>query len=123
MEKYNKTIGKAGEATAIKYLKKNKYRILEENYSTKLGEIDIIAQKDDYIVFIEVKTRSSDDYGGGAAAVTYTKQQHIIKSAQFYLLCSKNDCSARFDVIVIDGHMKKNKFICDGLNHIENAFF
>lgn len=121
MEKYNKVLGNCGEDAAAKYLKKNKYTILERNFFIRGGEIDIIAQKGDYVIFAEVKTRTNDDYGGGLSAVTYAKQQHLIKAAQMYLM-DKGDCSARFDVIVVKGCMKGNKFVLENIEHIENAF-
>ncbi len=121
MNKYNKVIGNFGEEKATKYLKKHGYAILERQYNIRGGEIDIIAQKGEYIVFIEVKTRSDKEYGSGAEAVTYTKQQRILKTAQVYML-GKENYSARFDVIVIDGYLKGEKFIFENLEHIENAF-
>lgn len=121
MEKYNKVLGNCGEDAAVKFLKKNGYSILERNFNIRGGEIDIIARKGDYVVFVEVKTRSNDDYGGGISAITYAKQQHLIKTAQTYLL-GKDDCSARFDVIVVNGCMVGKKFKAESIEHIENAF-
>lgn len=121
MEKYNKVLGNCGEDAAVKFLKKNGYSILERNFNIRGGEIDIIAQKGDYVVFVEVKTRSTDDYGGGLNAITYAKQQHLIKTAQTYLL-TRGECSARFDVIVVNGHMDGKKFKMSSIEHIENAF-
>ena len=78
MEKYNKCIGNFGEDEAIRYLIKNKYKIIERNYSCKLGEIDIIAKDKDVLVFIEVKTRTNDKYGSPSLAVNYYKKRKII---------------------------------------------
>jgi putative endonuclease len=105
--------GKKGEDYAVKFLKKNGYQILERNYSAKTGEIDIIAEKDDAIIFIEVKTRSSDAYGAGFEAVTNAKQNKIIRTAQFYIMEKKLEKLCRFDVISIDDK---------DVTHIENAF-
>ena len=66
----NKIFGRCGEAVAFNYLIENNYKILNTNFSCKLGEIDIIAQKDDYIVFVEVKARTSKLYGLPREAVT-----------------------------------------------------
>lgn len=121
MERYNKTLGKFGEDAAVKYLKKNKYTVTQRNYNIRGGEIDIIAEKGGYVIFIEVKTRSSDDYGGGAEAVTHTKQQRIIRAAQFYLM-GKEDVPVRFDVIAVNGHISGRKFVTESIEHIENAF-
>lgn len=122
MEKYKKTFGNLGEDAAVKYLKKNRYIILERNFSVHGGEIDIIAKKGDYVVFVEVKTRSTDDYGGGLEAVNYTKQQRMIKAAQVYLLRLGADVPARFDVVVVNGFMRGKKFVVENIEHIENAF-
>ncbi len=106
--------GQRGEALAFNYLIENNYKILNTNFSCKLGEIDIIAQKDDYIIFVEVKARSSSAFGLPREAVTYQKQQHIKRTALFYLQKTKNlDKFCRFDVIEILG---------DKISHIENAF-
>ena len=121
MKKYNKTFGNIGEDIAVKYLKRNKYIILERNFNVHGGEIDIIAKKGDYVIFAEVKTRSSNDYGGGLEAVNYIKQQRILKAAQVYML-KLGDVPVRFDVIVINGFMKGDKFIKKDIQHIENAF-
>ena len=109
MEKYKKTFGNLGEDAAVKYLKKKKYIILERNFNVQGGEIDIIAKKGDYVIFVEVKTRSGDEYGSGAEAVNYTKQQRMIKAAQVYLL-RLGDVPAQFDVVVVNGFMDGKKF-------------
>ncbi len=121
MEKYKKTFGNHGEDAAVKYLKKNKYIILDRNFNVHGGEIDIIAKKGDYVIFVEVKTRSNDDYGGGLEAVNYTKQQRMIKAAQIYMM-RLGDVPVRFDVVVVNGFMKGKKFIKENIEHIENAF-
>ena len=121
MEKYKKTFGNLGEDAAVKYLKKKKYIILERNFNVQGGEIDIIAKKGDYVIFVEVKTRSNDDYGGGLEAVNYTKQQRILKAAQVYMM-NLGDVPVRFDVVVVNGFMKGKKFIMGNIEHIENAF-
>lgn len=108
-------VGKKGEILAEKYLIKNNYKILEVNYSTKIGEIDIIAKKDDVIVFVEVKLRNSTKFGFPREAVTPTKQRHIIRVATSYLQKkSLLESKVRFDVIeILNGQ----------ITHIENAFY
>lgn len=109
-----KVVGKCGEIKAVDFLKKNKYKILETNYTCKLGEIDIIAKKDDIIVFIEVKSRSTKKYGLPREAVTIYKQQKIKNVANFYLQQTNGFNSfCRFDVIEI---------LDDNILHILNAF-
>ena len=106
--------GKIGEVVAFNYLKENNYKILETNYTCKLGEIDIIAQKDDIIVFVEVKARTTAKFGLPREAVTPYKQHKIKLVATFYLQKTKNFGKiCRFDVIEILG---------GNINHIQNAF-
>ncbi len=121
MEKYKKTFGNFGEDAAVKYLKKKKYKILDRNFNIHGGEIDIIAKKDDCVVFVEVKTRSGDEYGSGLEAVNYAKQQRMIKAAQVYLM-RLGDVPARFDVVAVNGFMDGKKFKIVEIEHIENAF-
>jgi len=121
MDNYKKTIGNFGESEAVLYLRKKGYKILECNYNVRGGEIDIVTQKGEYVVFVEVKTRKNDQLGTGAEAVTYTKRQRIIKAAQHYLLKIGN-CDVRFDVVEVTGSIENGKFKLQKLNHIENAF-
>ncbi len=96
-------LGKKGEDLAVAQLKKLKFKILERNYTCKLGEIDIIAREKDTLVFIEVKTRATLDFGGPAAAVTIHKQRQLSRVALTYLN-QKNlsHVPARFDVIAVE---------------------
>lgn len=77
--------GKQGEKAATEYLKQKGYQILETNYYCKRGEIDIIALDKQELVFIEVKTRTTNQYGSPAESVTKQKQKHIYKTAEYYL--------------------------------------
>ena len=84
----NKKIkGDFGEDLATNYLIKNKYKIIARNYSCALGEIDIVALDKKTIVFVEVKTRTSQAFGLPREAVTRSKQQHICKTAQYFVYC------------------------------------
>ncbi len=98
-----KLLGKKGEKQAEKYLKKNGYKILERNYRTPFGEIDIIASDHKVLTFIEVKTRSNTAFGSPKDAVDKRKQKHIIKSSLAYLqkLPDSADPEIRFDVVSI----------------------
>ena len=111
---YKKFFGRSGEKRAAEYLKKEGYEILEKNYKTHVGEADIICAKDDYVVFVEVKTRVNDEFGAPSEAVDLKKQRKYVKVAEEYLLRNEKwDAPCRFDVIEIE----------DGkINHIENAF-
>nr|WP_093691751.1 YraN family protein [Sporolituus thermophilus] len=112
--------GKMGENVAADYLARNGYKILMRNYRCRLGEIDIVAERQGTIIFVEVKTRSSTNFGFPAEAVTQRKQQKIIHAALCYLRSTGRDnISFRFDILeVFVG--KDQKLEC---NHIVNAFF
>ena len=102
MEKYNKTIGNYGESQAAEFLKNNKYKIIEKNFSCKFGEIDIIAKDKNIVVFVEVKSRSNKKYGTPALAVNYYKRKNIIKAAKYYIMKNKlQNEFCRFDVVEI----------------------
>lgn len=107
-------LGKEGEEIAIDYLLSKGYKILEKNFRTSFGEIDIIAKHGDYIVVIEVKTRMSDRFGEPQLSVNRKKQEKLKKLALFYLTRLGKDHPVRFDVIAI----KNSK-----IEHIENAFY
>ncbi len=94
--------GKESEIQAIKYLKKKGYRILQQNYRNRLGEIDIIAKEKNVIAFIEVKAKRSNFYGHPKYAVTLKKQKKISMVALSYLKQTKQmQISARFDVVTV----------------------
>lgn len=95
--------GKEGEAFATKYLIQQGYQILERNFKTRMGEIDIIARNKGYLVFVEVKARQSSDFGGPAGAITSSKQRKIVQIAKAYMAFKKVESDARFDVVLIHG--------------------
>lgn len=98
----NKELGKKGEEVALRFLKKNGYRILERNYVCKLGEIDIIAKEKETLTFIEVKTRTSTFFGPPQLAVTPSKQMQLSKAALYFLKEKRlENVKARFDVMAI----------------------
>ncbi len=112
---HKKLLGRRGEIEAQKFLKKKGFKILEKNFKTHFGEIDLIAKIDNTIVFIEVKARSSDVFGMPSEAVNSKKQKKYEIVANEYLQKFKLfDCECRFDVI---------EFLEEKINHIENAFF
>ena len=95
-------LGQRGEALACRHLRQQGYQILEQNYRTGLGEIDIIARQADTLVFVEVKTRRSDRYGSPAQAITPQKQKKLSVNALSYLKYTRQmDSRARFDVVLI----------------------
>ncbi len=109
--------GEKGEKLALKYLKNNGYKILEKNYHSFEGEIDIIALKDDVISFVEVKTRNENAIAAPREAVTSSKQEKIKKTALRYM--TKTEYQPRFDIIEVILDDKK-KLV--SLEHLENAF-
>lgn len=112
------TLGKWGETIASSYLKQIGYIILEQNFSCRLGELDLIVQKEKLICFVEVKTRRSLNFGQPCEAVTKKKQGHIHRTIQYYLM-KKNPVGfdLRIDVIEI---LVSGSQVC--LRHIPNAF-
>ena len=112
-----KDTGNVGENIATKYLEDLGYRIIERNFRCKLGEIDIIAQDKDEIIFIEVKTRKILSYGDPADSVNEPKQKHIYKAAEYYLLINdKLNNFTRIDVIEVYLNDIGHK-----INHIKKA--
>lgn len=111
----NRRQGNEFEVLAADYLKRQGYRILKQNFYCKMGEIDIVARDEEYIVFVEVKYRKTKSKGSAAEAVNFNKMRKICRSADVWLMLNKcpGDVSVRFDVIAIEeGH----------LSHYKNAF-
>ena len=115
-----KTIGDKGEDYVVKYLKKNRYSILARNYRKTYGEIDIIAENKDYIVFVEVKTRHENSMTRAVDAVDKRKRLRLIKTASAFLSENNLDKFCRFDVCEVYVNSKNLKLI--KINYIENAF-
>lgn len=115
-------LGRRGEEAAAAALKKKGYRIVEKNYRCRYGEIDIIAEQGGAVVFIEVKTRTSDRYGTPGEGVDYRKQRHITQASSMYL-AEKNltDALVRFDVvsIVLSGGSFTTEIIRDAFEAAE----
>lgn len=110
-------IGKLGEDLACKYLQDKGYKILERNFEARQGEIDIIAKDKEELVFIEVKTRSNISYGKPAEAVNEIKQNHLIKTIEYYVYSRHlEDEFIRIDIIEI--YLLKNKY---RVNHIKQV--
>lgn len=116
---YKQNIGKIGEDAATKFLKKLGYKILCRNFRNSYGEVDIIAKDKSCTVFIEVKTRTSVDFGYPSEAVDCRKQNKIIMVAQTYPKISYNSY-IRFDIVEV--YIDKNSKKINEINHIKNAF-
>lgn len=112
-------LGKFGEEKARRFLKSKGYQILDRNYRTPFGELDIVAFRDESLVFVEVKTRTSLEFGLPEEAVGQKKILAMIKAARFYLKVKKlYGCNATFGIISIITCGKEVQEI----NFIENAF-
>lgn len=114
-----KELGNIGEAAVADYLIKKGYRIREKQYRIREAEIDLIAEKDRAIVFVEVKTRQTESCGSPAMAVTAAKQRKIVRAAQWYIMAENlHESLCRFDVVEVtvngDGRLL--------INQLENAF-
>jgi len=110
--------GKDSESVAVRHLKKNGYKILQQNYRTKLGEIDIIAKDKHALVFVEVKARKSGRFGSPKWAVTPKKQRKISMVALYYLKATnQQNVKARFDVVTISSLQNNPR-----IEIIKNAF-
>ena len=104
MSLLRKLLGREGEDRAAKFLAKRGYRILERNYRTRSGEIDLIALDRGVVVFVEVKTRTSNAFGAPELAVTPQKQKRMLKAALGYMKYKKlHQVPCRFDVVAISG--------------------
>ncbi len=114
----NRIIGNRGENVAKKYLLNQGYNILDKNYTCNIGEIDIIAEKEGLIVFIEVKSRNSLNFGYPYEAVDRKKQIKLIKVAQNYINYKRiRNTQFRFDIIEV--YLKQSNRV----NHIKDAFW
>ena len=108
-----KTVGALGEKLAGQYLQKQGYRIIETNFKCRFGEMDIIAAHKDTLCFVEVKTRSSDEFGLPEESVTAAKQKRQTRIARYYLYKKKlpSETPGRFDVVAI--RLTDNKPVID----------
>lgn len=100
-ELHSKNLGRIGEEASVQKLVAEGYRILDRNYACRSGEIDIIAEHDGHICFIEVKTRSPRSWNSPESAVTPEKQNRIIRAANFYMAGFRVPSPARYDIISV----------------------
>lgn len=109
--------GKATEKLACDYLKKNGLSLIEKNFHSRYGEIDLIMQHRETLVFIEVRYRKNDNFGGAKASITLDKQKKIYKTALLYMQKKGREFNSRFDVVAITGINKQLE-----IEWIQNAF-
>ena len=123
---YKKTVGKRGEELAAQYLESQGFAVTARNFRVAHDEIDIIAENDQYIVFVEVKTRTqvaNPAYGRPAAAVTAKKRFRLARAAEAYIKAHKSDKFYRFDVIEV--LLCHDRVTGEGryrLNHMKGVF-
>lgn len=111
-------LGKLGEELAVEFLRKNGYEILETNWTFQKAEIDIIAKKEDTLAIVEVKTRSSIEFGLPQDFVKPKKIQLLVKAVDAYVIEKDLDINVRFDIIAI--HKEGKSFVMD---HLIDAFY
>jgi putative endonuclease len=112
------TLGKEGEAIAKKYLIRKGFKVLHTNWKHEDDEVDIIGMDGEELVFVEVKTRSTDYYGYPEEDVNKQKERYLIRAAEAYIEKHNLDVDSRFDIVsVILNHVKREIF------HIEDAFY
>ena len=111
-------LGKLGEELAVEFLQKNGYAILETNWTFQKAEIDIIAQKENILAIVEVKTRSSLDFGLPQDFVKPKKIQLLVKAVNEYVISKDLDIEVRFDIIAI--HKEGQSF---AIEHLIDAFY
>lgn len=111
-------LGKLGEELAVEFLQKNGYEILETNWTFQKAEIDIIAKKENTLAIVEVKTRSSLDFGLPQDFVKPKKIQLLVKAVNEYVVSNNLDIEVRFDIIAI--HKEGKSF---AIEHLIDAFY
>lgn len=111
-------LGKKGEQLAVDYLLKNGYKIIERNYRFDKAEVDVIARKKDVLAIVEVKTRSTSNFGSPEEFVTPKQMQRLVKAVDEYVVVNDLDVEVRFDIVAI---VKENKGF--KIDHLENAFY
>lgn len=110
------SIGKAGEEEALRYYLQRGYRLRDRNWRYLKAEVDLIVENDDWLVFVEVKSRANDAYGEGQEFVSRAQQKRLIKAANAYVEQKDLYKEIRFDIIAI---LREPKF---QLSHFEEAF-
>lgn len=107
--------GRAAEDKALNYLTQQGLKLVARNFNSYVGEIDLIMRDNDYLVFIEVRKRSSTRFGSGIESITYTKRQKIIKTSDYYMIKNKlqDKFPLRFDMLSLDGKSEAITWIKD----------
>lgn len=107
------TSGSAAEAIAVSLLGDAGLKVIARNYSCRHGEIDIIARDGGTLVFVEVRSRASDAYGGAAASITAAKRERLLKTARHYLATLRSVPPCRFDAVLITARPPRSEWLRD----------
>jgi putative endonuclease len=110
----SRALGFAAESRAAEYLQRKGYRVVDRNWTCRGGEIDLVCEARDTLVFVEVRARARDAHGTPLETVVDLKRRRLIRAAEIYLHTKKQwERACRFDVVAIGS---------DGIEHVENAF-
>lgn len=115
---HKQELGKEGEELAAKYLIDKGYNVLVRNYRSGRSEIDILAQKDDWLIVVEVKTRETDTYGDPEESVGSGKMNMLMQGVESYMMENDIDCQVQYDIISIILNQYKRE-----ITHLEDAFW
>ena len=116
--------GQYTESLACEYLKNKGFKLIEKNFTCRLGEIDLIMKDNNSFVFVEVRYRRNNNFGSGVESVTASKQKKLIKTASLYLQQHDklNKYASRFDIISITGNIETSNINNIDFYWVENAF-
>jgi putative endonuclease len=112
-----RAVGGEAESLAVEHLEQHGYRSRDRNVPCRVGELDVVAEKDGVLVVVEVRMKSSDANGDPSETVLYAKQRRVALATLYYLQSERLEADVRFDVISVIGRGKAAT-----IEHIENAF-
>jgi len=105
--------GEAAELLAADFLQRRGLTILERNYRCRFGEIDLVARSGELLIFVEVRARRSEAFGGAAGSITATKRRRLVAAARHYLATHRADRACRFDVVLVRGAEQQVEWLTD----------
>jgi len=105
--------GAAAEDLAAVYLEGQGLRIVERNYRCRFGEIDLVARSGAVLVFVEVRARKTETFGGAAGSITAAKRRRLVAAARHYLAAHRGERACRFDVVLVRGAARRVEWLTD----------
>jgi len=105
--------GGPAEELAAAFLEREGLSILQRNYRCRFGEIDLVARSGATLVFVEVRARKSDDFGGAAGSITAAKRRRLVATARHYLATQRSERACRFDVVLVHGSERRIEWLSD----------